>query len=97
LQATDAVPPSLSALHGNLEILVPMAGVIDLDSERERLEKDLQKQNGEVSRIQGKLSNESFVDRAPEAVVVKERQKLQAAEDAVVAIEAQLQRLEGLH
>ena len=97
LQATDEVPPSLSALHGNLEILVPMAGVIDLDSERERLEKDLQKQNGEVSRIQGKLSNESFVDRAPEAVVVKERQKLQAAEDAVVAIEAQLQRLEGLH
>lgn len=97
LQANDEVPPSLSALHGNLEILVPMAGVIDLDSERERLEKDLQKQNGEVSRIQGKLSNESFVDRAPEAVVVKERQKLQAAEDAVVAIEAQLQRLEGLH
>ena len=40
-----------------------MAGVIDLDSERERLEKDLQKQNGEVSRIQGKLSNESLQNR----------------------------------
>ena len=74
-----------------------MAGVVDVGAERARLEKELQKQNGELSRIQGKLSNASFIDRAPEAVVSNERQKQQAAEDAVQAITSQLQRLEGLH
>jgi valyl-tRNA synthetase len=97
LSDDDDVPPSLSALYGNLEILVPMAGVVDVGAERARLEKELQKQNGELSRIQGKLSNASFIDRAPEAVVSNERQKQQAAEDAVQAITSQLQRLEGLH
>ena len=97
LSDDDDVPPSLSALCGNLEILVPMAGVVDVGAERARLEKELQKQNSELSRIQGKLANASFVDRAPEAVVTNERQKQQAAEDAIQAITSQLQRLEGLH
>ena len=97
LSDDDDVPPSLSALYGNLEILVPMAGVVDVGAERARLEKELQKQNSELGRIQGKLSNASFIDRAPEAVVSNERQKQQAAEDAVQAITSQLQRLEGLH
>jgi valyl-tRNA synthetase len=91
------VPPSLSALYGSLEILVPMAGVIDVASEQTRLEKELKKQQTELSRIQGKLSNASFIDRAPEEVVAKEREKQLAAEDAVQAIASQLQRLEGLH
>jgi valyl-tRNA synthetase len=91
------VPPSLSALYGSLEILVPMAGVIDVASEQTRLEKELKKQQSELSRIQGKLSNASFIDRAPEEVVAKEREKQLAAEDAVQAIASQLQRLEGLH
>ena len=97
LSSDAEVPPSLSALCGNLEILVPMAGVIDVEAERARLNKELQKQQGELTRIQGKLSNASFVDRAPEAVVANERHKQQAAEDAVQAITTQLQRLEGLH
>lgn len=97
LPADEEVPPSLSALCGNLEILVPMAGVIDLGAERTRLEKELQKQRDELSRLQGKLSNASFVDRAPEAVVASERQKQQVAEDAVQTIASQLKRLEGLH
>jgi valyl-tRNA synthetase len=97
LSSDAEVPPSLSALCGNLEILVPMAGVIDVEAERARLNKELQKQQGELTRIQSKLSNASFIDRAPEAVVANERHKQLAAEDAVQAITAQLQRLEGLH
>jgi valyl-tRNA synthetase len=49
------------------------------------------------SSRESKLSNASFIDRAPEAVVANERHKQLAAEDAVQAITAQLQRLEGLH
>ena len=91
------LPPVLSALHEHLEVLVPMAGVIDLDEERERLNRELAKQEKELTRLEGKLSNPKFTDRAPEEVVLAEQRKQQAAREAVVKISSQLERLEGLH
>ncbi|HBA33379.1 MAG TPA: hypothetical protein DCZ12_04505, partial [Gammaproteobacteria bacterium] len=65
-----------TALVGDLEILIPLAGLIDKDAELARLQKEMDKLDKDAGRIQNKLANENFVARAPEAVVEKERQKL---------------------
>ena len=91
------LPPVLSALHKHLEVLVPMAGVVDLDDERDRLTRELGKQQKELARLEAKLGNANFLDRAPEEVVAGELVKQQAASDAVVKISSQLDRLKGLH
>lgn len=57
-------------------IFIPLADMIDLDKERQRLEKERTSAEAEIERIKNKLSNENFVSRAPEAVVNAERVKL---------------------
>jgi len=63
-------------------LVLPLAEVIDIAKERVRLEKEAQKQQGEIKKIDAKLGNESFVAKAPPAVV--EEQKIRR-EEAVVA------------
>jgi valyl-tRNA synthetase len=57
------------------EIFIPLEGIIDLDAERKRLEKEIARLQGLVDGIERKLANPSFVDKAPEEVVEKEREK----------------------
>ena len=71
-----------TALAGTMTVLVPLADLIDKEAEQLRLTKELAKLDGEISRANGKLSNQSFVDRAPEAVVNKERERLAEASAA---------------
>jgi len=97
IEAADETPAALSALYEHLEILVPMAGIIDVDAETSRLNKDLLKHRKELERLQQKLANPNFTDRAPPEVVENERVKARAASDACDKITAQLSRLEGLH
>ena len=52
-------------LAGEMEVLVPMAGLIDKDAELARLDKEILRLQGEVQRVGGKLSNAGFVDKAP--------------------------------
>jgi len=75
LLATDEAPQSATALVGDMQVLIPMAGLIDKQAELERLNKETEKLEKEISRISGKLSNASFVDKAPAAVVEKEKEK----------------------
>lgn len=58
-----------------------MAGFIDKDAELARLAKEVAKVEAEIGRIESKLSNEGFVARAPEAVITKEREKLDGYAD----------------
>jgi len=67
--------PSSSVVVSGMELFLPLKGVIDLDAEKARLEKDINNLKGRLKGIQAKLQNQNFVTRAPEAVVAKERQK----------------------
>ncbi|MGO3727395.1 MAG: valine--tRNA ligase [Enterococcus viikkiensis] len=75
--ASDITAPDLamSAVLTGAEIYLPLAGLINIEEEIKRLEKELAKWTGEVKRVQGKLANERFVANAPEAVVAEERAK----------------------
>ena len=96
LEASDEAPLSATALVGELEVLVPMAGLIDKDAELGRLNKEIQRLQGEVQRVGGKLSNASFVDKAPPAVIDKERAKLAEAEQALAKLADQHARISAL-
>lgn len=96
LAPEQEAPPALSALSGHLEVMVPMAGVIDVDLELSRIDKECQKFVAEAARLEGKLSNDQFTARAPAEVVEKEREKLAAAREAVAALKVQRERIEEL-
>ncbi|MCE8017870.1 valine--tRNA ligase [Halomonas sp. MCCC 1A17488] len=76
LDDPSEAPLSATQLVGDMEVLVPMADLIDKDAELARLAKEIDKQDKLIGGIEKKLSNESFVAKAPEAVVEKERGKL---------------------
>jgi valyl-tRNA synthetase len=96
IQQGEPIPASSTALSGRLEILVPVAGLIDIDAEVSRLQKEIDKLNGEKRRLSGKLSNERFVSNAPAEIVEKEKEKLSAAEQALVKLEQQQQELKQM-
>ncbi len=89
LPAGDKGPVSVTKLVEGAELLIPMAGLVDKEAELERLTKEIAKLDAEVERIEAKLSNEGFVARAPEAVVAKERERLQACAEAKIKIQEQ--------
>ena len=74
-------------------IILPIADVIDLDSEKARLEKEIAKMNAEVERFKEKLANEKFIANAPQAVVETEREKLKDAINQRAKIDEALGRL----
>ena len=89
-------PPTLSALAGTIEVMVPMAGVIDVDKELGRLAKELDRLIAEQGRLAGKLTNDNFVARAPADVVDKERAKLADIETSISSVTAQKSKMEEL-
>ena len=96
LEAGADVPVAATALAGQLEIHVPMAGLIDRDAELARLDRETGKLEQEIARLQGKLGNARFVDKAPPEVVAREREKAAAAADALQRLVAQRERIAGL-
>ena len=76
----EALPASSTQLIGKLEVHVPMAGLIDVEAEVARLEKQLKKLDGEIKGLSGKLNNPGFTDKAPAEVVERERGRLQDAQ-----------------
>ncbi len=76
LSPDEPAPESAIALVGEMQILIPMAGLIDKTAELARLDKEIQKINNDLPRVAGKLSNPAFVDKAPADVIDKEKAKL---------------------
>ncbi len=96
LNEGDEAPMSATALAGEMEVLVPMAGLIDTEAEKARINKEIDKQGKEVKRLSGKLGNEKFVSNAPTDVVEKEKAKLAEAESALQKLQEQLDKLSAL-
>ena len=87
LDNPEDAPLCATALAGDLEILVPMAGIIDVDAELARLDREIEKNALEAKKLSGKLSNAKFVDNAPAEVVAKERQKLNEFESSLTQLQ----------
>jgi len=87
LDNPEDAPLCATALAGDLEILVPMAGLIDVDAELARLDREIDKNALEAKKLSGKLSNAKFVDNAPAEVVAKERQKLSDFESTLTQLQ----------
>ncbi|TCT15123.1 valyl-tRNA synthetase [Bibersteinia trehalosi] len=96
LENGENAPLSVAKLVANGEILIPMAGFINKEAELARLTKEMDKLKGEVARIEGKLSNEAFVAKAPEQVIAKEREKMQGYLDGLAKLQQQYQEIETL-
>ena len=96
LSAEEAPPASLMALCGDLEIRVPMAGVIDVEAELKRLDKEIERQHKEVAKLDGKLSNKAFTERAPADIVEAEKHKKGQAETALATLARQRNQIEEL-
>ncbi len=89
-------PPAATALLDDLRLLVPMKGLIDVEAERARLDKQVSKVEADLARSEGKLGNEKFVNNAPADVVSQERQRVTEFKKTLVQLAEQLQKLDEL-
>ncbi|MEX1288425.1 MAG: valine--tRNA ligase [Acidimicrobiia bacterium] len=91
--AGDPGPGHTRLVVGGLDAYVPLAGIIDVDAERDRLTRAIAEARADLARSEGKLANPSFVERAPAEVVDKERHKATEFADRIGALEARLDEL----
>ena len=96
LADNEQPPPAATALLGDLKLLVPMQGLIDVDAERARLDKQTARAREDLERARGKLGNEKFVNNAPPAVVEQERKRVLEFEKVLTQLQEQLEKLEEL-
>jgi len=95
ITASLATQPQNAAtlVVGNTTVYLPLAGMVDLAEERARLSKELERTEADLQRRQSKLANESFVSRAPAAVVQREREALAAAETTATKLRERIAAL----
>ncbi len=96
LDSTHEVPMCATQLHGDVEILVPLAGLIDKAAEATRLEKEIAKLEKNLAGINGKLSNAKFVDNAPKEIVDTERERARSNETAIAALNEKLAMINAM-
>ena len=92
----EARPESAVALVGDMQLLIPMAGLIDKGAELARLDKERARLEKETSRLGAKLGNSGFTEKAPAAVVDAERVKLEEARSALERLTEQTERIAAL-
>jgi len=96
LEGENKAPESAMALLGEMRILIPMRGLIDKESELSRLEKEIQRIEKDLPRIEGKLNDPSFIDKAPEQVVIKEQTKLAEIRSNLLQLQEHAERIRAL-
>ncbi|WP_404376767.1 valine--tRNA ligase [Vreelandella aquamarina] len=92
----EDAPLSATQLVGDMEVLVPMADLIDKDAELARLAKEIEKQDKLIGGIEKKLGNEGFIAKAPDAVIEKERGKLAEFQSAKKLLEEQQAKISAM-
>jgi valyl-tRNA synthetase len=87
---------AMAAVVNGVEIYLPLKGLIDVEKESARLNKELENLDKEIKRVTGKLSNEGFISKAPADVVEKEREKQKGFEEKRIAVQERLTYLAAL-
>jgi valyl-tRNA synthetase len=88
-------PQSASAVVDGEELFIPLEGLIDVDVERTRIEKEIERISGIVAGTRKKLENSSFLERAPEEIIKKEKDKLESMTTTLRKLEGNLKGLVG--
>ncbi len=88
-------PLAASSVVSIGEIYIPLEGLIDMESERKRLDKELEKQKQYLERIKKKLANSDFLNRAPSEVIDSEKEKQAATEESIEKLNKNLESLSG--
>jgi valyl-tRNA synthetase len=87
----EAEPADLNGMvtcaTSDAKLYIPLGQLVDVEKELERIAKELEKARKNLSSLEGKLSNENFVSRAPEHVVADIREKAQKARDLIISLE----------
>ncbi len=96
LAENEEPPAAATALLGDMRLLVPMKGLIDVEAERTRLLKQQNKVTAELQRSTAKLGNEKFVNNAPPEVVTQERARVAEFEKTIAQLSEQLEKLDEL-
>lgn len=95
-EGLEAPGQSMTAVVTGAQVFLPLVGLINLEEEIARLEKELEKWAKEVKLVTGKLSNEKFVSKAPEALVNAEREKLADYESKHAVVLKRLEELKNM-
>ena len=93
---SDQMPVTTSDVIGELELHIPLAGLIDKSAELERTKKEIEKLSKTQHQCEQKLGNQQYIDRAPADVVEKEREKLAECQSKIETLQAHYQRIERL-
>jgi valyl-tRNA synthetase len=96
LEAEAQAPEAAMALVGDMKVLIPLKGLIDVDAELIRLDKEIARIGKELPRLEGKLGDDSFIAKAPPAVVEKERNRLRDLQASLSELEAQKHKIGAL-
>lgn len=88
------VEDAVSLIFNDFKIYIPLENLIDYDKERKRLKDEIKKLESEIKRAEGKLNNQGFVSKAPEAVVNEEREKLEKYKDLLVKTQESYKEIE---
>ncbi|MEB3232498.1 MAG: class I tRNA ligase family protein, partial [Leptolyngbyaceae bacterium] len=95
LTITDTAPEQkmFAGVTGTVQVLMPLAGLVDVDALKAKLERDLKKVEGEIKSLQGRLNNPKFVEQAPADVVLGAREALAEAEKQAEILRSRLAQL----
>ena len=92
----EKAPESAIALVHHLKILIPFSGLIEKEAELTRIEKEMQKRNKDLARIEGKLNNPKFIEKAPTSVIEKEQSRLDEIHLALASLAEQAEKIRSL-
>ncbi|MFW6198393.1 MAG: valine--tRNA ligase [Acidobacteriota bacterium] len=87
--------PAVSGVVGEVQVLIPLEGVVDLERERRRLASDLEQVKGDLEGLSRRLDNPGFVDNAPEEVVAKTRDRMAELEAEREQLETRIEQVGG--